>query len=432
MSAAVSTADRLAFGEVTTPPSLVTMALDALPPSAYSPGSKWLDAGAGQGCFARGVHRRLVDHGGVAPQDAWQQIGLSELNPDRILDLAPLVERGAALHAGDFLSLGGEGTYDAVVGNPPYVVSGRKKVPTLGEVSKRDDGKTAWPSFVRRALWLLKPGGHLAFVIPALWLRPDRAGIHDLLLSREVLFCRSFGCGETSKLFKGEAQTPTCVVVLANRPRTAASVPVYCNALEHQVQYPLPALRESVPLYAASILAKLRSLVLEHGGLQARKTNMPRASTITSAGGAYAGVRTCVLDGLQPRLVLERADVPFPWQGLPKLILAHKMYGFPYHDSGGELGVSRRDNYVLLERENGDLGWIKELLETRLARCVFVACRYRMRYLERQAFEFLPDPSKVPGFPRPATDAALAEFLGLSEEQAACVYGATSKDYSTF
>jgi hypothetical protein len=104
----------------------------------------------------------------------------------------------------------------------------------------------------------------------------------------------------------------------------------------------------------------------------------------------------------------------------------------PYHDASGELGVSRRDNYVLLEKENGDLEWVKELLETRLARCVFVACRYRMRYLERQAFDFLPDPSKVPGFPRPITDASLAEFLGLSEAQASCVRGATSKEYLTF
>ncbi len=160
MATPVSAADRLAFGEVTTPQSLVDMALDAIPTDAYAPGSAWLDAGAGQGCFARAVHTRLVDHGGVPPTEAWGQISLSELNPDRMADLAPLVEQGAKLHGGDFLSLDGAGTYDAVIGNPPYVVSGRKKVPTLGVVSKRDDGNTAWPSFVRHALTLLKPGGH--------------------------------------------------------------------------------------------------------------------------------------------------------------------------------------------------------------------------------------------------------------------------------
>ena len=33
-----------------------------------------------------------------------------------------------------------------------------------------------------------------------------------------------------------------------------------------------------------------------------------------------------------------------------KLILTHKMYGFPFYDISGIYGISARDNYVLLEK----------------------------------------------------------------------------------
>lgn len=427
-----SAADRIAFGEVTTPDPLVDMLLSHVPASAYAANTRWLDAGAGTGCFSRGVHRKLTATG-IDASAAWHQIHMSELNPERVEDLAPLVAAGAHLHEGDFTApatIGGE--FDAVVGNPPYVVTGRKKVPTLSGESKSDDGKTAWPAFVRRGLELLRPGGHLAFIIPALWMRPDKAGVHDMLLSQDVVFCRAFGCGETAKVFAGGAQTPTCAVVVCKRP-SSGSIGLFCSATNEVVRYPLFSLRESVPLHAASVLRRLRRLVRSTRAVQARKTNMPPASTTAAidTAGNYEGVRTCVLDGLAPRLVAERATVPFPYHGESKLVLAHKMYGFPHHDHEGRYGISRRDNYVVLESENGDLSWIKELLETRLARCVFVACRYRMRYLEKQAFEFLPDPSSVPGFPRPVTDAALAAFLGLSAAEAAHVLESVPREYGT-
>ena len=81
------------------------------------------------------------------------------------------------------------------------------------------------------------------------------------------------------------------------------------------------------------------------------------------------------------------------------------MQGFPYLDGG--LGISRRDNYVILE----DREIWKQFLSTRFARFLFETTRYRMMYLERYVFEFIPDIAKIEGFPE--EEEAQMRWFGL-------------------
>ena len=71
------------------------------------------------------------------------------------------------------------------------------------------------------------------------------------------------------------------------------------------------------------------------------------------------------------------------------------MYGFPFLDFEGKFGISNRDNYIILRRSRVELCMIRDYLSTRFARYLFEATRYRMKYLEKNIFELLPDITKI-------------------------------------
>ena len=75
--------------------------------------------------------------------------------------------------------------------------------------------------------------------------------------------------------------------------------------------------------------------------------------------------------------------------------MGHKMYGFPYIDTSGCFGICNRDNYVIINKEIKELELIKEFLSNELILFIFETTRYRMRYLEKYVFEFIPDFSKI-------------------------------------
>ena len=59
--------------------------------------------------------------------------------------------------------------------------------------------------------------------------------------------------------------------------------------------------------------------------------------------------------------------------GESKLILAHKMFGFPFLDLEGRWGISRRDNYIILDKSHTNLTKIQQFLSTYFALYVFEA-----------------------------------------------------------
>jgi tRNA1(Val) A37 N6-methylase TrmN6 len=58
--------------------------------------------------------------------------------------------------------------FDVIVGNPPYNY-GKIKTPTNKELNKKDEGKSIWQKFIIESLKLLKYGGFLSLIVPAIW-----------------------------------------------------------------------------------------------------------------------------------------------------------------------------------------------------------------------------------------------------------------------
>ena len=94
--------------------------------------------------------------------------------------------------------------------------------------------------------------------------------------------------------------------------------------------------------------------------------------------------------------------------------MAHKMYGFPYHDKEGEYGISNRDNYIIMDENSDKLKRIFDFLSTSFIITLFESTRYRMKYLEKYIFELLPDISCISDFPEIINDDNLSLYFNIS------------------
>jgi hypothetical protein len=143
----------------------------------------------------------------------------------------------------------------------------------------------------------------------------------------------------------------------------------------------------------------------------------------------FKNISTCVLNGLQPELVINYSNKPCHYSGKKKLVLAHKMYGFPFYDQKGEYGISNRDNYVLLGYSDKEFEQLKQFLSTKLALLIFETTRYRMKYLERYAFEYIPDITKLNDFPEIITNETVSNYFKLDKMERNEVAHITNKEY---
>ena len=450
----VSTSDKLLYGEIYSPFSLIKNMLNLFDPCVFSmKDAKWLDTGAGTGYFSMvlfdylntGLATVILDEEERKNHIIEKMLYLIELKPENVAILKARFGEKANIIAGDFLKYAFEPTafepttfeptafepttFDFIIGNPPYNAHGMKKVPTNNKRQKKQDGETMWTHFIQKALTLLKPEiGQLCYIVPSIWLKPDKAGLYKLLTRYKIEKLHCLTNTETNKLFKGAAQTPTCYFLLtnieANTDANTRHINLYDKTSESYVHYPY-TIGNPLPLFGQTIVGKLRPFLLTAGSLKVIKTNMPSknttfSNTFDTDHTPYPNIKTCHLNGLKPELVLNYSSSPQAYAKEPKLVLAHKMYGFPFWDEAGTYGISNRDNYVILKQNKtlAELKQIQAFLSSKFTLYIYEATRYRMKYLEKYAFELLPDINKLPNFP-PAeqiNDITIAAYFGLSTE----------------
>jgi hypothetical protein len=163
---------------------------------------------------------------------------------------------------------------------------------------------------------------------------------------------------ETNKLFKGEAQTPTCYFLLTKK-ETDHFMDIYDKNEQKYIHFYCKP-NFPIPLFGQHLIQKIQPFVEKAGSLFVYKTNLPnRKSTFREHADddpithPYPNIKTCILHerGIQPHIVINYSNISQAYAGQKKIILAHKMYGFPFLDASGMYGISNRDNYVIL-REN--------------------------------------------------------------------------------
>ena len=432
------------LGELFTPPHLVGEMLDTLPVEIFRNSSyRWLDPGCGKGQFSRQILSRLdcalrtefKNDTERRQHIVKNMLHMVEINLEHEVSIRKEFGSDCNLHVQDFLGINlGEEKFDVVVGNPPYNFNGLKKVPTNNKLEKKADGITPWVEFVQKAITLLKPGGYLLFIVPALWMKPDKARMYNFILGHRIEFLKAYSNTETNKLFSYSAQTPTCYFLLKKEPSSGV-VPIFDRTSGNLIPYSfLP--NRPLPITGVSIVKKLQSFVIRAGHLKVKKTNMPskfiQFSQSPSETYSFPFVRTCHLEKSRPKLVIEYGDKPDMYRGKHKVILAHKMYGFPFFDQTGELGISNRDNYVISEYNDASLEKIKQFLSTDLSLFIYECTRYRMKYLEKYAFELIPDITKLEDFPRDINNNTASDYFGLNESEKKLIYNVIGKHHYIF
>ena len=441
--------DKQKYGEINTPFSLVEKIFDLFPHKIFeNPNLKWLDPGTGEGYFMMILYKRLY-YGLIEkfpnPQQRSQHIiknmlYMCEINLKHKQKLESLFGKNMNVQFINFLDYETNMQFDCIIGNPPYNVDGAIKVPTSKLLQKKNDGKTIWMDFVKKSVSLLKPNGYLSMIIPSIWLKPDRAKMNEYMFQYQLHKIHCLTNTETNKIFKKQAQTPTCFFLLE---KTAPTKPISLHdKISNSYLYLNKSILKSnfpsmhIPLCGVSIMNKLLPFIVKYGSISVTKTNMPsKTASISSAQDEkfkYPNVSTCVLNNTTPQLVVNYSDKPLVFNGSPKLILAHKMYGLPYHDKKGKYGISNRDNYVITNYSPEKLEIMRQFLSTKFALFIFETTRYRMKYLEKFAFENLPDPTKLPNFHVPINDVSIASYFKLTALERDAVLGIHKKNFDLF
>ena len=441
----ISKEDKNNYGIVYTPNSLVDKILDLIPLEHYkNPTLKWLDIGAGNGAFSLNLYNRLMNNLSRAiPNNETRKahilenmLYMCEIYIPHINKLETLFSHKTNIIKTDFLSLNANEVlnnnqrFNIIIGNPPYNINGALKTPTNNSLKKTDDGKQVYVEFVKKSLALLETNGHLALIIPALWMKPDKAGLYNILVNNNftINFLHCLSTNETQKEFLYQAQTPTCFFYgTYGKVPPKNSIPIYDKIHKTYIDYKL-LFNYPIPTHGIAIINKLLYYVEQVGYLKVYKSNSPPKKSLfgESDTNNILNIKTTNLSNKTPQLIKNYSNILQHYANIPKLILAHKMYGFPYLDSSGNYGISSRDNYILTINDYSleELKQIQAFLSTKFALFIFSTTNYRMRYLEKYAFLFLPNITKITNFPnllnlnQQQRDKLIINFFNLSELEA--------------
>lgn len=419
--------NKINLGEVQTPYSIANELLNMLPSDVFINKSlKWCEPGAGRGNISIVLFNKLIQ--GIIPffasiegckKHVLHMITLIEINHSNVDRLIQLFDPTNVI-CEDFLQINSGEKYDIIFGNPPFNTNGTKKVPTNTTVSKLSDGKTAWCDFVFKSMEMLNDDGYLCFIIPCIWMKPDKANVYKLLTNYKICKIKCFTNTETNAMFYGQAQTPSVFMVVQKTVNlTVTSDISIFDKLNHRYVDFILYKDMPIPHFCPSIISKIYSYTRIFGSIVVYKTNMPPKHVELNdkkiGRFSYTNIKTCVLSKNTPTLEYLYSAQPAPYYKIPKIVMAHGMYGFPHIDRYGSYGIANRDKYIIMDKSYDDMCRLATFLSTKSCLLFFEATKYRMKYLEKYIFDYIPDITKIKDFPKNITDETIADFFGFNE-----------------
>ena len=420
------------LGIVYTPLSLIEKILEQIPNNLFNENKKFLDIGAGLGNFSFLIYEKILNNNETIVNKKNEIIKknlyLSEIQEDHINYLNKLFGKEMNLFKNFFLIDNNYLEYfDIIVGNPPYNF-GSIKTPTNNKIEKKFEGKTIWQKFVFKSIELLKFDGYLSLIIPAIWLKPDKSGIYNLLTSYKIIKLHTLNNNETNKQFNYNAQTPTCYFLIQKKLVIENIISIYDSYEKDYFNYKLLK-NYCIPMNCNFILDKLFQLRKKYGNIITYKSNTIskkiNLSTCQNKFYNFPNISSCILNKnnkLEPELTFLYSDQACNYHNKKKLILSHKMYGFPYLDYKGIYGICSRDNYIIQDYSIKELENIGKFLSSKLILFIYQATCYRMSYLEKYIFMFIPNINKIKELENLPDDIKKREeliykFLDLSNNQ---------------
>lgn len=274
-------------------------------------------------------------------------------------------------------------TYDVILGNLPFN-HGVVHTPCNKIMHKKS--KTIWPYMLKKCIDHIKINGYGAFIIPCIWLKPDRKNIYELLTSRQILYLKTYDCKESNKIFSYQCQTPTCYVIFKNIIEINRDYK-YINIYDEKDFILFKLYRDyCIPTKNLSLLKKSLEFTKKTKSLPIIKVANTKKIKETKNINDYFLIKSITLD---KKLIGFYSDISGSYQNIPKVILAHKRLPIPLYDKQGIYGLYGRDIYIVI----GDkLDYVYNFLSLCVIQKIIKSFDIRMNFYEKYIFDYIPDP----------------------------------------
>jgi hypothetical protein len=305
--------------------------------------------------------------------------------------------------------------FDIVMGNPPFnkgavrvamvTSKTRKERKDLGiEEDKSESG--FWVKFVNKALnnGVLKPNGFLLFIHPITWFKPDRAGAHDLILSKQILNIKIYkNDGSAQKLFEGKGKISIAYYLLENSKVTEKTRFEYADDKGKK----------------ENVLLSIKSIILLNYNSIYNKVVNKCALFGNTDGLKHTTIKQCDDSGKHKLItILEekgtikyiKSSVSHPDQNIPKLIVGGTYTPIVLFDKEGDYGLFARGqrHYFI-----GDgLDKINNYFKTKLSTLILRYVKYEQDFIKPGYF---PDIRSIDL--ETINDDTLADYFGFTVEE---------------
>ena len=427
-------AERHKYGEVFTPMTLVHEMLDTLPEDVWkNPDLTWLDPANGMGNFPIAVFLRLFygfrTKGGkyvglmeegegkfnpgltkVKPSDpvrrrhiVQKMLFMSELNGKNVAiskklftkladGLEPNIIKRDFLKDSDMEFNGKKiNEFDIVMGNPPFN-KGAVRVAMVTSKTRRerneygsDEAESGfWFKFVDKVLTkgVLKANGFLLFIHPITWFKPDRAGAHDLMLSKQIRNIRVYTDAVSKRLFGGKGEITVAYYLLENKEPSIKTKIINMNDGNEEVKL------------------NKNSIIIKQGNTIFQKIQAKIKLFGNGNGLKHVTIKECSNTGSHKLItILEdsgeikyvTSSVAHPDQTTPKVIVGGIPKPIVLFDKDGEYGLYAKGqrHYFI-----GDhLNKINDYFKTKLSTYILKFAKFEQKFIKPSYF---PDVRAIP------------------------------------
>ena len=359
------------FAEVFTPPELVKEILEKID---INSNIRIYEPGVGQGAFLEQItNKNFKSYDGC------------EINPTEEFKTKIEPNPNINIFEGDFFNHELK-EYDLIIGNPPFYQDGFKGPPC----AKTRKGKTIWPQIVKRCWQHLAPNGIMAMVLPCIWLKPDKEQIYDLFTEHQILYLRVYTCVESNKLFKYNAQTPCCYVIVKktkrSEPNTIQLYDQHSTKSKSKSNFVSFTLKPGycIPTQNAELIQSF---------IPTMKINPIKIAFIKKELETHLVKEPKIKDKLYPLITTYKDTIygyestqPGKYQGIPKIIMAHKTFPILFMDKEGTYGLYGRDKYVFTGLNIKDQ---YDYLSQPDVQKIIKSFTIRMNFIEKDIFKYL-------------------------------------------
>ena len=422
------------FGEVFTPMELIDEMMDKLDEhykkinnkSIFSESKfKWYDPSGGMGSFPVNVYYRLLN--GLKkeiPNDEKRKkhilenmLYISEINKKNCYIITKVLNAKKYklnIHCGDSLNYDIKKKFnveyfDIIMGNPPFNKGGIKSPLSKNSTSKKE---TIWHEFVNNSLKHLNNKGYLTFIHPLSWLKKTYK-LHKDLCEKEIYWMKLCDASQSKSIINGEI--PLSIYVMYNQINNDKKK----TEIEYQIKrdniygtdnyYINPD--ESIPLAYFSIYDKMMKFIKKYD----LKLNV-ETKTVKSSGKKIILPKQYKLDNnyvvesytVKEGILVKKSDKKHPDADKNKIIIANKSNFSGMFIDKGKLGMTGSDKFYILGNK---LDTLLKFMNFDIFKVIIKFTKYRMNFLDKECFEFIPDIRK---FNKNINQEEFYELLGLT------------------